>query len=93
MTKRTSVETERQALALFEAALDQPSDNRSDWIKAQEPDADVLDRVLAMLRAHSAHQLRTGGAVADSVPAPMPERIGAYRITATIGSGGMGTAF
>ncbi|WP_291075693.1 serine/threonine-protein kinase [Hyphomonas sp.] len=91
-----SSDLERQAVALFTEALDQPSTKRHEWVlnKAGENQA-LLDRVLVLLTADSSGgaSLKTGGAAADAAPPKAPERIGAYRITSLIGQGGMGAVY
>ncbi len=91
---------ESRAMALFELALDQPSDERHAWVVAQtaggtEGDEAVRQRVLSLLRADTsaASAMPTGGAPQTLAPMPMPERIGAYRITRLIGQGGMGAVY
>ncbi|PHR20466.1 MAG: hypothetical protein COA41_04685 [Sphingopyxis sp.] len=88
---------QKDALALFERSLDQRSDNRAAWIRAQAgEDKKLLRQTLRFLdRDLSAISvLNTGGALFDTLDdTQMPDRIGAYRITAIIGRGGMGTVY
>lgn len=86
--------TERRALALFQLALDVPEDERSAWIDRHTADDPILsERVHAMLRAERTSSLRTGGALDSQEDAPLPERIGLYRIVGLIGRGGMGAVY
>ena len=87
---------EKQAVALFTEALDQPSGTRRDWVAEQAADTPaLLARVLELLAVDDAgsDSLKTGGASSDAAPPPAPERIGAYRITGLIGQGGMGAVY
>lgn len=86
-------DTDRQAMTLLEVAMEMPSDARHDYIAAQ-PDGPVKTRALDLLRhAPAAEYLMTGGAASSRLPHPLPDRIGAYRITALIGEGGMGAVY
>ena len=85
-----------QAMAIFSEALDEPSDQRAEWIRRACGGNEALHaKVLALLKADTGHDglLRTGGAAADQASAPLPERVGAYRITGLIGEGGMGAVY
>lgn len=92
----TDIALEREALALFEAALDMAEDEREAWLTARAAGRPaLLERVRAMLAADRAAALRTGMA-ADQAAAEeeaMPARIGAYRIVERIGRGGMGSVY
>ena len=85
---------EREALALFEAALDQPETERETWVASRASDRpELLERVRSMLAADRSASLRTGMAtdqVDEEIP---PDRIGAYRIVERIGRGGMGSVY
>ena len=86
---------DQRALALFEAALDRPAAAREAWVMQQAgADKALADRVLSLFAADRAASVavHTGGAQA-SVDAPLPERIGAYRIVRRIGQGGMGAVY
>ncbi len=80
---------------LVERAMDQPSDARAAWIGRQQAPAAVRDRALALLAgsAGAAALLPTGGAPGAAGEAPLPEQIGAYRVTGLIGQGGMGAVY
>jgi hypothetical protein len=83
---------EREAIALFERALDLPSEERLAWIEQEcggRPD--LLVRVQAMLAADTDLELATGGAVGQLDEPEPPARVGAYRLVARIGRGGMGS--
>ncbi len=85
---------DRAALALLDAALARPADARQAHVRAH-PDPAVVARTLALLHAGdgAAASLRTGTAARGVGEAPLPERIGAYRITGLIGQGGMGSVY
>lgn len=85
---------ERAVIALFERLLEQPEDQRDAWLAAETAGQPSLRaRVEAMRAADRVSSLRTGGAgnaIDDDIP---PARIGAYRIVARIGRGGMGSVY
>ncbi len=92
----TTESTERAALELLSRALDIPSAEREQWVRAHCGHDAVLERrVLSLLKIESAYPgaLKTGGAGHDASEVPVPERIGAYRIVGTIGQGGMGAVY
>jgi serine/threonine-protein kinase len=86
---------EARALDLLEQAMGQPSDVRAGWISKQKAPAAVRERALALLRggADAALAFATGGAPLKAGDGPLPERIGAYRITGLVGQGGMGAVY
>lgn len=88
-----SIET--RALALLDEAMDQPTGDRAGWIARQPADPAVRARALALLEGAggAARALPTGGRFAIDDDAPLPDRIGAYRITDLIGQGGMGAVY
>ncbi len=91
-----SSDLERQAVALFTEALDQPSATRREWVASKaDGNQALLHRVQVLLDADSSGStsLKTGGAAVDATPPEAPERIGAYRITDLIGQGGMGAVY
>lgn len=86
--------TERVALLLFDDLLDVPETARSRWIDERTADSAVKARLAQLLEADRVASLRTGGAALGLAgPAPLPDRIGQYRITALIGRGGMGAVY
>lgn len=91
------VETERRVLRLFEEALVWPQrvrEARLAELLGDEPE--VLAAVLAMLRADDASALlptQPPEPMAFVDDAPMPERIGNYRLVEEIGRGGMGLVY
>jgi len=86
---------EARALDLLEQAMGQPSDHRAAWISRQKAPAAVRERARALLDggADAALVFATGGAPRKAGDGPLPERIGAYRITGLIGQGGMGAVY
>jgi len=85
---------ERAALAVFERLLDVAEADRDAWLAAETTGNPTLfERVRAMLEADRISELRTGAAVDMIEEEPVPERIGAYRITGRIGGGGMGSVY
>lgn len=94
MTKTGSLDV--QAMDIFTAALDQPSDTRLDWAIAQcGADKALTAKVRALIIADGSGEdgLRTGGAGQDASDDPIPDRAGAYKITDLIGRGGMGAVY
>lgn len=92
----TDDSTERLALELLSEALDLPSGEREAWVRRAAGGNSVLERrVLALLDAERSYPaiLKTGGARNDTWEPAAPERVGAYRITGTIGQGGMGAVY
>lgn len=91
-----SAELDARALALLDAALDQPSPLRAAFVRAEAgTDTALADRVLALLAIDADHTgaLATGGAARGIVSDWVPERIGGYRISGLIGQGGMGAVY
>lgn len=84
---------EREALLILEEVLDLPDGRQASLIAARTADEAVKARVAAMLEADRVSSLRTGAAALGMGAAPLPERIGAYRVTALIGRGGMGAVY
>lgn len=89
--------TEREALAIFERSLDLPSDSREAWIiQEARGRPELLRKALAYLShdQSGASMLNTGGAFDDILgDETRPSHIGAYRLTETIGRGGMGAVY
>ncbi|WP_448580021.1 serine/threonine-protein kinase [Thermaurantiacus sp.] len=84
---------EREALLLLEEVLDLPESRRDSWIAGKTANEAVKRRLAAMLEADRISSLRTGAAALGIEGAPLPERIGAYRVTGLIGRGGMGAVY
>ncbi|KAB7647432.1 serine/threonine-protein kinase [Polymorphobacter fuscus] len=85
---------EARALAVLEAVLDRPMAERAAYARDRcGDDAELLARVLRLLAADDAGRLRTGTAARAVADAPVPDRIGQYRITGLIGVGGMGAVY
>ncbi len=90
----TDIGVEREALRLFEQALDVPQGLRASWLAEHcHDDAALQTRVETLLKAEANGSLRTGGAIDEIDEAPLPGRIGAYRIIERIGRGGMGSVY
>lgn len=87
---------ERQALLIFEAALDQPPSAQRAWVSGQRGGNHALEtRVLSLLntgKSSAAVALLTGHFVA-SASDKVPLRVGPYRITDQLGAGGMGVVY
>lgn len=90
----SSPEHERRALALFEHLVENPGNEKlRARLTREEPEA-----VLSRLRALETSATRAVGAIPTLIPGsgdcdgmlPPPERVGAFRLTARIGRGGMG---
>ena len=87
---------DREALALLPLAFDQPSEERMVWLETRcASNTALLNRVRALLGNEKPNSalFRTGAAVDELSRFIPPDRIGAYRITNTIGEGGMGAVF
>lgn len=88
---------EREILQLLDAALEQPTEQQMTYLEQACPDnPDLLAKVKALLQADS----KMLGDVADpnlSTTEPAanadPDRVGPFRITGKLGSGGMGEVF
>jgi eukaryotic-like serine/threonine-protein kinase len=85
---------ERRVLDLFQVLLELPAGERVAWVEAHsDVDSALRARLMAMLAGDRLANLRTGGAGDMIDDVPLPERIGAYRITGLIGQGGMGAVY
>lgn len=89
-----TADSERRALAMFEAMLQQPEAARDAWLESEAAGDDaLLSRVRAMRDADRIAALGTGAALDHAEEESPPERIGAYRIVERVGSGGMGSVY
>ena len=90
----TDVALEREALKLFERMLDIAEPDRDAWIAAQTAGRPDLAKRLQDIRRAAADAILQTGTAADTLDEEeSPERIGAYRIVARIGRGGMGSVY
>jgi tRNA A-37 threonylcarbamoyl transferase component Bud32 len=88
--------------ALLDGALDQPTDDRVAWVRANAPDTSFADEVVALLASADRHGvLDQALPTALLAPEPVTEIIarlsaaleGRYRIDAVLGQGGAATVF
>src|SRR5262245_4583292 len=86
--------------ALFDEARGRAPIEREPWLRAQCPDEDTRVEVLEMLRAYDddpgfmEQSPDLSGAVARAVSTGLTgRRLGAYRLVAEIGRGGMGVVY
>lgn len=95
MTDKNKIEFE--ALALFEASMNIEQSKRKAWIEHEARDQPaLLAKALHLLaiEQRSDKQMLTGNAFTDAQASHNhPSRIGAYKITAFIGQGGMGAVY
>ncbi len=93
---RHDSDTEREAIAALEEALDHPSCDREAYL-ASEPMLSDAAKVRALnllaVSQSSFPGIMTGGAATGLEDDVMPDRIGAYRILRLIGRGGMGNVY
>jgi serine/threonine-protein kinase len=84
------VNLDRRALALVEAALDQPRTEREAAIRAGAAgDAELEDEALALLAEHD----RAGAFLEPALDRMIGSEIGPYRVLGRLGAGGMGEVF
>jgi serine/threonine-protein kinase len=91
------LERERRALSLFGTLADIATEEREAWIASETVDDPALEkRLRALIAADARASLRTAGgwdgALGDDGE-DLPTRIAAYRVTARIGQGGMGSVY
>ena len=90
-------ELEARAFRLFEAALEQPADERREWIREQAGDDTELCALALKILSNDKDGpdiLLTGGAVTEyKIDEAPPKRIGVYKIDERIGQGGMGAVY
>ena len=93
--------------ALFQAALEQPSDEREAFVqRASEGDEELAAEVLAMLAADASAEEPGGflelteeiqraspGTAAANMPPGVPRRLGEFELLEEIGAGAMGVVF
>lgn len=90
----TEVSLDREALRLFEILLETAPGDIEGWLAERTADRpDLLSRMRTLLSADMRATMATGGAVESFESFDPPERLGAYRIGAPIGQGGMGSVF
>jgi serine/threonine-protein kinase len=77
---------------LFEAATPWGADERSTRLEQLEPDAEIRERVLALLRAADAEARASASYQPPEAPA-LPEQIGPFRILRLAGAGGRGRVY
>jgi eukaryotic-like serine/threonine-protein kinase len=96
-----SVDIERAALALFEAALAHEPGEREDWLARQcGADAALHTRLQALIAADAASSTALVAPVGSTRPSAVPAtailpppQIGPYALEELIGSGGMGSVY
>jgi serine/threonine-protein kinase len=96
-----TIERWHEVIELFEQAMDQPIVDRERFVNDAAADADLRDRVLAMVRA-DVHTHRLLDATPDAIASAVLEesaarlqglRLGPYTLLREVGRGGMGTVF
>ena len=95
----------RSMRSWFDAVLDQPAARRRAWIDAHCPDPAVRDRLRELLAVHEQTQplpidlpvaALVDSVAGEEIPAPevaIGTRIGAFRLVAPLGRGGMATVY
>ncbi|MEM9533840.1 MAG: serine/threonine-protein kinase, partial [Pseudomonadota bacterium] len=84
-----------RALSLFEASLDQPTDDRRAWLNTQiGGDLELAAAVERLLEADGGdHELLDEGLGFQPGSGMIGRRLGAWRITAVLAEGGMGSVY
>ena len=87
-----------RALDVLEAALDQPTRERDRWLEREHGgDAPLVAQVRRLVARDAAASQALPTQPAEPAPPedepPPPERVGAYRLTAPLGRGGMGVVY
>jgi serine/threonine-protein kinase len=88
----------RAARRLFESSLDRPAAERAEFISRSGETRERIDEALSLLRSHEAaggflSGARIGAAAEASAEPTRRERIGPWKILATLGQGGMGIVY
>ncbi len=84
---------------LFHSALEQPADERDNWLRQHCSDNNVREEVQSLLAASDSEDNPLDGSLSELLPSEftqqdgIPDRIGAYRILDRIGQGGMADVY